>query len=111
MKAQKFWSLLILGTMSCLVGVAKPHTAEASLYPSVWIQQPALVVERRGYTGDVYCHAVPARFRPVFKDAFPIVALLQGGGVDKCFYRQFCRKLACFGFVVLIASAFPTFGP
>jgi hypothetical protein len=41
-------------------------------------------------------------------EGFPVVAVLQGAGVDKSFYAEFGRQLARYGFVVVIPNHFQT---
>jgi dienelactone hydrolase len=70
------------------------------------IKDLVLVPERPGDEADVYFPDVSAA-----DDAFPIVAVLQGAGVDKEFYSGFGTQLARFGFVVVIPNHFVVFGP
>ena len=65
-----------------------------------------LELERRGDLADVYFPDVSAA-----DDAFPIVAVLQGAGVDKGFYFEFGTQLARFGFVVVIPNHFQVIPP
>ncbi len=55
---------------------------------------------------DVYYPNVPASSRKFFKDAFPVVVVLQGAQVDKSFYSQFGTRLALSLFVVVIPNHF-----
>lgn len=57
-----------------------------------------------GDAADVYHPSVPARLRPLFTDAFPIVAVLQGANVDKGQYSRLGRHLARLGFVVVVPN-------
>ena len=76
-----------------------PAQSHTDLFPTYKIDSFTLVLERRSDLADVYYPKVNAA-----DDAFPIVAVLQGAGVDKGFYSGFGRQLARFGFVVVIPS-------
>ncbi len=95
--------LFILG---CLLAIIQPGIVGAQEAPILFPDGDIgtitdLVLERRGDRADVYFPNVSAA-----ADAFPIVAVLQGAGVDKGFYSGFGTQLARFGFVVVIPNHF-----
>lgn len=79
--------------------LAESHT---SLFPNYKIESIIdLVLEQRGDTADVYFPDIPATSKE-----FPVVAVLQGAGVDKSFYAGLGTQLARYGFVVVIPNHF-----
>ena len=129
MKTAKFRFILILAIVASLVAIISTSRGSAHEAPILFpvedigtIEDLELVREpfppdlppctnRRGDLADVYFPDVSAA-----DDAFPVVAVLQGGRVDKSFYSDkpdysgFGTQLARFGFVVVIPNHFP-FGP
>ena len=51
------------------------------------------------------------KYLPATSLEFPVVAVLQGAGVDKRFYAEFGTQLARYGFVVVIPDHFQSFPP
>jgi dienelactone hydrolase len=102
---------VFLFTLVGLLAIIPPRSVGAQQMPSLFPEGDIgtitdLVLERRGDLADVYFPAVPAK-----KDEFPVVAVLQGAGIDKSFYSEFGMQLARFGFVVVIPNHFVVFGP
>lgn len=121
MSVSKLWSVLLFVVMGYVAGITTPPAVEAEnldLLPADWIQVVPIELTTppgNGEEADVYFPAPPANLRSSFEDAFPVVAMLQGGLVDKSHYEEFGRQLARFGFVVVIPNHFenlpPTFTP
>ena len=106
MKAAKFRFVVILFIAGSMVAIVPPSHVGAQdapiLFPVGDIETITdLVLERRGDLADVYFPNVSAAI-----DAFPVVAVLQGAGVDKRFYSGFGSQLARYGFVVVIPNHF-----
>ena len=83
--------------------------SHSDLFPTDSIPSiPDLVLEQRGDKADVFFPDVTA-----ISKRFPVVAVLQGAGVDKSFYTEFGTQLARYGFVVVIPNHFqmPFFPP
>lgn len=106
MEIRRFLFILLALVIGGLGGFAKPDSAEAFTIPASWIKKKTIVLEERGDKADVYFVPIPDFLRQTFEDHFPVVALLQGGKVDKKFYEKFGRQLARFGFVVVIPNHF-----
>ena len=124
MKTAKFRFILILAIVASLVAIISTSRGSAHEAPILFpvedigtIEDLELVREpfppdlppctnRRGDLADVYFPDVSAA-----DDAFPIVAVLQGAGVDKGFYFEFGTQLARFGFVVVIPNHFQVIPP
>ena len=121
MRVRKFWSVLVAVVVIALVGAVAPLPVESrnfALFPADWIHVAPIVLGTppgSGEEADVYFPAPPHNVRSSRRTAFPVVAMLQGGLVDKMHYEEFGRQLARFGFVVVIPNHFenlpPTFTP
>ena len=130
MKTAKFRAILILAIIASLVAIIPFSHVGAWEAPILFPVEDIAVIEdlelvrdplppdpppctnRRGDKADVYFPDVAAA-----ADAFPIVAVLQGGLVDKSFYSDkpdysgLGTQLARFGFVVVIPNHLVSFGP
>ena len=117
MNVHKLWSFFLLVTIGCLLGAIKPNIARAAelgcpdILPSTWIGRETLVLQNRGDRAEVYFPTPPPDLQSSFEDAFPVVAMLQGAGVDKSHYEEFGVQLARFGFVVVIPNRLQLVGP
>jgi dienelactone hydrolase len=105
---KRFWlrrlfaSGLLIGLLTALIpGQATAADDCPALAPVCKIQNLPLP---NGDLADVYYPNVPAAYRKNFKDAFPVVVVLQGANVDKSFYSQFGTRLALSLFVVVIPN-------
>lgn len=88
-----------------------PAQSHTDLFPidkigSITINLPPRGDQPVGDEADVYFPVASAT-----KYAFPVVAVLQGAGVDKVFYSNFGTQLARYGFVVVIPNHLVNFGP
>lgn len=102
-------SIVLLGALLCSGTAALAGGAESSAvsgpFPVVRVQSVTL---QRGDLADVYAPAVPSVLADRFADRFPIVAVLQGGFVDKVHYEHLGQGLARLGFVTVIPNRLRT---
>lgn len=111
MKRLCLCSWLSLCLVACLLTTLTPSDVKAEtcpvLAPVCTIKDlPLLRNVPNSDLADVYYPNVPASSRKYFKDAFPVVVVLQGANVDKSFYSQFGTRLAASLFVVIIPNHF-----
>lgn len=104
-----FW--MALGVVGGMGSLLAPHGARAQLFPLNMVLQETLVLAPRGDLADVYFPVPPVALRDFFTDAFPIVTVLQGALVDKSHYEEFGKRLASFGFVVVVPNHLQVLGP
>ncbi len=97
------WLLLCGSLMSSFSGTS---FASIRFYPEDSIQMETMKLQNRGDLADVYYPAINAK-----RDAFPVVAVLQGALVDKQHYSEFASFLARFGLVVVVPNHFQVLGP
>lgn len=111
-------SLLPLAIVAC--GPAGPE-AEAPI-PETATTQRELVVPRGwvetfsvttpdGDPADVYVPVPPSRWRRFFRDAFPVVVVLQGGLVANDQYAAYSAELARHGFAVVVPNRLRAVAP
>ncbi|MGE0825921.1 MAG: alpha/beta hydrolase [Candidatus Binatia bacterium] len=95
------------------LAVIKPSAAEATCPVLAPVCKITNLDLPNGDAADVYYPNVPSAYRQYFKDAFPIIVVLQGANVDKSHYEILGQNLAKFLFVVVIPNHFravPPFG-
>lgn len=96
---------LLLGAAGLRADLVAPpgiaRSADEALFSVVRVQSITL---QRGDVADVYSPVVPAIHSETFADRFPLVAVLQGGLVDKSHYEVLGHELARLGFVAVIPN-------
>lgn len=104
--------LVLALSMLCVGDLAAAQTrgfsSGGSRIPVFSVQEFPLSLDN-GDAADVYAPRIHPRRRARYRDAFPMVALLQGANVDKAQYRGLGRRLARRGFVVVVPNHWRSF--